>query len=1043
MSVRARVLAHPPSMAQWLVIILSLSLSPRLSGQTFDPGLFTPAFLRQFTVKHYHADNGLPQNEITALAIDQDHFVWFGTQAGLVRWDGAEFVTFTSRSSPLCYDRIFNIDRDLRSDRLLVRDEQTCIACIDQGRIHALPEVAKADTTYWIRDGCFPLRDRHSPGAPRIDTMYKILDSTLYPGPYNLVMLDSTRWLHTRANQVTLWKGAGVQRQIELPQSMDASVKFSYGDRYYLLGSDRIIYILDTLGQVKQDESLLDLVRPEPGMTFRYHSSTTRQRQPVISYGDQFFLLSVKEGRLEVSRLFAGLNTPLIGYVLPLSDDQFLITTRNEGFVVATRKIFATLYSSESQADQIIYAHVQAHDGSLLAHNNLVYDPDRQTAHPAPYEHNWWSTSLYKDSQGRLFASDFHHYYRIHDDFSTESLAFGPDRYWMFASDKDGRIWSFDMHSDSLGYFGADWSFRPVVPSPGIAWEQIKSMDFDGQGDIWMRTKHGVIVLDRTQNIYRALPALAGSDVRHFKFDGDSTVWISTYNNGFGRYHKGTFFHFPFDQSQYLINSHYILEDSLGYFWIPTNNGIFRFMRSELEDYAEGRSQKFFYQHFDKDDGLLTNEFNGGPNTGQVLADGRFSMASMKGIVLLDPYAVKQRASAGGFWVDARIDGEVQTVAKKFRVPSRHSDVTFHVSSPSLLQEEIYYRMAGLSSEWKILEDPVLKYFRLRGGHYSLQLRKYRGFGGGQELFQSIDFAVQPTFINRTWVRICGLLMIVLVGVLVHRLRLRYLTNLNLRLSKLVELRSRDLKNSNSRLTDKIEELNETQEKLSDLNRLHEHLLSMVSHDIRGSLNFISLLAGEVAKSDTRDVDTLKENFSVVKRSSDSMVQFVEQLLSYLKSSQGTDDIDRQLFSVRRLIDETIAVLEPRIKELQVHVEHLPGEINLRSQRPFFGSIVHNILENEIKHGNRNIEIKYQDNEALIIGGDQNINADRLNAFLRSDSFFYYDQQTNRASLGLAIMKNLSEKLGLTLEYESLKPNGHAVRINTVLQEGELVAGPA
>jgi len=39
-------------------------------------------------------ENGLPQNTVQALAETQDGFVWLGTEAGLVRFDGVEFQTY-------------------------------------------------------------------------------------------------------------------------------------------------------------------------------------------------------------------------------------------------------------------------------------------------------------------------------------------------------------------------------------------------------------------------------------------------------------------------------------------------------------------------------------------------------------------------------------------------------------------------------------------------------------------------------------------------------------------------------------------------------------------------------------------------------------------------------------------------------------------------------------------------------------------------------------------------------------------------------------
>src|SRR5580704_4127064 len=45
-------------------------------------------------------ENGLPQNTVQALAQTKDGFLWLGTEAGLVRFDGVEFQTYDHNSNP-------------------------------------------------------------------------------------------------------------------------------------------------------------------------------------------------------------------------------------------------------------------------------------------------------------------------------------------------------------------------------------------------------------------------------------------------------------------------------------------------------------------------------------------------------------------------------------------------------------------------------------------------------------------------------------------------------------------------------------------------------------------------------------------------------------------------------------------------------------------------------------------------------------------------------------------------------------------------------
>ncbi|HEX8813387.1 MAG TPA: two-component regulator propeller domain-containing protein, partial [Terracidiphilus sp.] len=49
-------------------------------------------------------ENGLPQNTIQAMAQSTDGFLWLGTEAGLVRFDGIQFALFDRASKPALPD---------------------------------------------------------------------------------------------------------------------------------------------------------------------------------------------------------------------------------------------------------------------------------------------------------------------------------------------------------------------------------------------------------------------------------------------------------------------------------------------------------------------------------------------------------------------------------------------------------------------------------------------------------------------------------------------------------------------------------------------------------------------------------------------------------------------------------------------------------------------------------------------------------------------------------------------------------------------------
>src|SRR4030095_6055154 len=53
-----------------------------------------------FSVRIWQTDDGLPQNNVHALAQSEDGYLWVGTHEGLARFDGARFVMFDEKLAP-------------------------------------------------------------------------------------------------------------------------------------------------------------------------------------------------------------------------------------------------------------------------------------------------------------------------------------------------------------------------------------------------------------------------------------------------------------------------------------------------------------------------------------------------------------------------------------------------------------------------------------------------------------------------------------------------------------------------------------------------------------------------------------------------------------------------------------------------------------------------------------------------------------------------------------------------------------------------------
>lgn len=64
-----------------------------------------PAEAQSYPFQILNVEQGLPQSQAVTLAEDRDGFIWVGTQAGVARYNGDAFTTY-SRHEGLPSDRV-------------------------------------------------------------------------------------------------------------------------------------------------------------------------------------------------------------------------------------------------------------------------------------------------------------------------------------------------------------------------------------------------------------------------------------------------------------------------------------------------------------------------------------------------------------------------------------------------------------------------------------------------------------------------------------------------------------------------------------------------------------------------------------------------------------------------------------------------------------------------------------------------------------------------------------------------------------------------
>ncbi len=151
------------------------------------PALASDPSIKQYVRSSWSSADGLPASPVSAIAQMQDGYLWFGTDEGLVRFNGKRFVIFDQANTPeLPSKSILALLVDRQQDVLWIGNYLGGLTRYSQGRFHA----------YTVQDG---LPDRtvifSCPGRTRegldwhrqrsgSDARWKAVALCWGPGPY-------------------------------------------------------------------------------------------------------------------------------------------------------------------------------------------------------------------------------------------------------------------------------------------------------------------------------------------------------------------------------------------------------------------------------------------------------------------------------------------------------------------------------------------------------------------------------------------------------------------------------------------------------------------------------------------------------------------------------------------------------------------------------------------------------------------------------------------------------------------------------------------
>ncbi len=759
---------------------------------------------------------GLPHNQVNAIAQTPDGYLWFGTWEGLARYNGVDFVRFDRSNVPQMHDNgIRSLDvgpngelliatsrgglsilrngqwRTLTHADGLAEDELVAAREDAQGRLWVATESAGLDRINAGHVRHFGVAD----GLPS-DVLQALLldaDGNAWVGTSNglaWIVGDRVQPLPTdtglpsipvlalaESPDGALWAGtqAGAYRRVAgqthftkmTPAALDDAIGAILPE-----SSERAWLGSTNHSLLRVMNGTVDQLGNERNLPNRRITSLFRDRDGSLWAGTSAGLLRLRDTQIST-----------LGSEQDLSDDyvRSLVETTDGTLWVGTSNGLNALRSGG-------IAHFDNRNG-LPANSILGMAPARDGG-------VWIGT----------YASGAAHFSNGRADRVIDHAHGLPgNQVRALVEEPDGTLWI----GTGLGLARIrEGRMRIFTVADGLPRDYILSLHRDRDGRLWVGTVNGVAYRDGERFVAVDLSRLTSAqNVFGFLDDSDGTLWMAS-DRGLLRWKDGKLAVLGVDQGLPVDTIFAVVADRLGSLWLSSNRGVMRVGRAQAMAVLDGRARSIAVDLYGETDGMASAQCNGGADPAALLRDdGSVWIATAKGASIIRPELLRnyQREPPQTILDEVRVNDRLVVASVLYDLPAgtrkldvRYSALSFHLPK----QIRYRYRLDGFDNAWNnVAQRASVQFTNLPPGNYRLHIQAAYPGGAWSQREAGFGFQIRPFFWQRPWVIALGIGLLLLAIWLTYQARIRQIAANQRRLQRLVEKRTKDLRLQTERLT--------------------------------------------------------------------------------------------------------------------------------------------------------------------------------------------------------------------------------------------------
>ena len=1029
-----------------IFIILSLSVTPALAQSDSSAG---------YSVQHFTDENGLPQNSINDLLFDNDGYLWLASQVGLVRFNGSSFKLYYPNDKPVMESNILYLGKNGKGALYFQTDDHNLYAYPGNNSHFISPvttstEALKKPYLLNARKQLFDfspfLTNTHSPEQA---AQHKRIFQFLFERNRNFYAADTTHLYFIYNDSLYYYDS---QQITGLSAAQGTDLQYVLLDKnFYVLKQDSLVSVyssghlvkgpLTIEGELRQVSANIKRV----GGRFRIYScgKTTH-----MLAGQRLYELTASpDGGLK-ARFLINLdfipNISAVEYNPRL--DLLLVATHTEGFYLLRKNRFQIRGWSAPLRQKMakhLFGPMALRQGKEILTDKFIFTPAGEMI-PMKDTAAIWQRCLYIDKKDQVWGAFHNLPRRMNTVLHPMQIFPALDASIVgYAEDLAGHLYC--LTEKSLWQLEAD-SFRRIFTMDRLSGREVnESMVFvgggaggdgggAGGGRLWIAGTNGLLEYDLGKKECRSFSELMDTHVRPIYICKDGSRLLGTYGQGYFYYYHNRFFRMPLDKNGFLITAHCFLEDGHGMIWIPCNKGLFKVPKADMNAWCEGRNSQLYYYYYGRQDGLQTNEFNGGFNSsGVITPDGFMALLSMKGMVCFYADSLTTDIPQGSIdMTHLEVDGQPMERTDTIELTAGYNNLLLEISCPYLGNRDnlyLQYNLTGLTDNWKeIPEDGIINFNRLAPGKYLLQVRKVNGFGNNNYHYREWTLIVPPYFYRTTWfILLLALALLVLLFLLIQ-LRMKLV-------EKKLEIRvkAEKLRGAVVRLEETVAKLQQSEQELLRTSRQREKLISLVIHDLRSPLRFLTVLASDLHDNEGKfSAAEMNDRTYWVKKGAQDIYNFSEDFLLWVTSQTDNFSISKRLFPLKPLLQEIFDFFAEQVQQKGNTISYsADDDLTIYSDPHVLITIIRNLVDNANKYtdqGTIRISASRERSDILISVTDTGtgMSPQQVAAFLGSDTM---DNVRSGSQLGHKFVFDLTQRLNGALTVDSREQQGTTMQL--------------